>query len=76
MSPREYSRDQMASAAGKLKNIQASPCCNNPNFEIRPEVSLLTSRTDDSEIVSTDMLSVLCKNCGLMQQYDPKVLGI
>lgn len=76
MNPREYSRDQMAAAAEKLKDIQATPCCSNPNFEIRPEISLLTSKTEESEIVSMDMLSVLCKNCGNMRQYDPKVLGI
>lgn len=76
MDPRKYSRNQMATAAKKLEEVQATPCCKNPDYEIRPEVSFLTSKTENDEMLSMDMLSVLCKNCGIIRQYDPNVIGI
>lgn len=76
MKPHEYTRNQMADAAKKLQEVKAIPCCETPSYEIRPEVSLLTSRNSNSELGSMDMLSVLCRNCGIIRQYDPTVLGI
>ncbi|SOC39037.1 hypothetical protein [Salinicoccus kekensis] len=75
MHLKQYSKSQISKASEKLESVNKTPCCETPDKEIMPEITQLIAKTDQSQIIGMDMMTIKCNHCGLVEQYDPVVLG-
>lgn len=73
---KQYSKSQMAKVTEKLEAVEKTPCCGDPDREPMLEITQLIAKTDQSQIIGMDMVTVKCNHCGLVEQYDPEILGI
>lgn len=76
MSGEKYSQQQLKEIEEKINSVERAKCCSSPRKELLPDKFVLSVASNNLPAPGIDLISVICLNCGIAEQFSPVALGI